>query len=115
MVDITKTRIDLIERAATELGKLVAGQNIEDEDRETIDNLVDPLIQQLAIDGVVYVDDSEGIRVEYFLPLARLLANEAAPSFGQAKNPTVQASEESYLRRLTAMRPPYEPLRVDYF
>lgn len=114
MVDIVKTRTDLIRRAATELGKLVSGQDIESEDSDTIDNLVDPLVRQLSFDDVVDVSP-DAIEPQYFLPLARLLANEAAPSFGIPKSQEIKAADEFLLRKLSSSRPTYEPLISEYF
>jgi hypothetical protein len=115
MPDITKTRTDLIERAASELGVLPAGQPLSDEDAATIGALVDPLLRQLAIDDVADVADADAIAVEHFLPLARLLANEAAPSFGAAYSLDVKLENERQLRRLAAVRPTREPQRTTYF
>ena len=115
VVSYYKTRADLARRAATELGKLVSGQDIEAEDQATIDDLIDPLVQQLSIDGVVTIGDTEEIELEYFLPLARLLANEAAQSFGIGKSGEVQAREEAVLRRLTSRKPTYETLKTNYY
>jgi hypothetical protein len=115
MVDISKTREDLIFRAATEVGALVAGQSLAAEEYETIDNLVDPLVMQLSFDGVVHVQDTNAIQPEHFIPLARLLANEAAISFGQAYSRDVKIANETILQRLTAMRPTYETLETDFF
>jgi hypothetical protein len=115
MVDVVKTRTDLIERAATELGALTSGETLASEDQNTIDNLVDPLVQQLSIDGVVDIGDTEQIPVEYFLPLSTLLANVAAPSFGQQNNPAVKFEQERILRKLTATKPTYETMTALYF
>ena len=115
MVDISKTREDLIYRAATEVGALASGQSLSAEDFATIDNLVDPLVQQLSFDGIVHVQDTDAIQPEHFLPVARLLANEAAISFGQAYSRDVKITNETQLLRLTAMRPTYETLENDYF
>jgi hypothetical protein len=115
MTDITKTSTDLIERAATELGVLPSGQPLSDEDAATVGALVDPLLQQLARDDVVDVADANAIAVEHFLPLARLLANEAAPSFGVGYSLDVKLENERQLRRLAATRPTREPLRAVYF
>lgn len=115
MVEITKTRTQLIERAATELGVLTSGQSLSDEDSDTIDNLVDPLVRSLSLDSVVDIQDTDAIEAEYLIPLARLLANEAAPSFGQQTNPQVKMDNERTLRRLSATRPTYETLRTNYF
>src|SRR5688572_18062259 len=115
MTDITKTHTDLIERAATELGVLPSGQPLSDEDAATIGALVDPLIRQLSLDGVVDVADSNAIAAEHFLPLARLVANEAAPSFGIAYSLDAKLENERQLRRLAATRPTREPLKSTYF
>lgn len=115
MVEITKTRTQLIERAAVELGALTSGDSLSDEDSDTIENLVDPLFRQLEIDSVVTVQDTQAIESEFFLPLARLLANEAAPSFGQQTSPDVKAVNERMLRRLSATRPTGEVMKSLYY
>lgn len=114
MVDTTKTRQDLIERAATELGILPANATLSDEDKTTIDNLVDPLLSELAV-SLIAIADSEAIPSEYFLPVARLLANEAAPSFGQPYSEDVKRINERMLRRLASTRPTREPVKAEYF
>jgi hypothetical protein len=115
MVDISKTREDLIFRAATEVGALVAGQSLAAEDYDTFDNMIDPLCQQLSFDGVAHIQDTNAIQPEFFIPLARLLANETAISFGQAWSRDIKIANETILQRLTAMRPTYETLESDYF
>ena len=115
MPDITRTRTDLIERAAAELGVLPAGQPLSDEDASAIGALVEPLLRQLSLDGVVDVGEPDAIATEHFLPLARLLANEAAPSFGAAFSLDVKLENEHQLRKLTAARATREPLKATYF
>jgi len=115
MADIIKTREDLIYRAATEVGALASGQSLSAEDFETINNLVDPLVQQLSFDGIVHVQDTDAIQPEHFLPVARLLANESAISFGQAYSREVKLINETQLLRITAMQPTYAPLENDFF
>ena len=115
MSDTTKTRTDLIERAATELGVLPSGQPLSDEDAATLDALVDPLLRQLALDDVADVTDTGAVPAEFFLPVARLLANEAAPSFGVAYSLEAKLENERQLRRLTATRPTRERQKGVYF
>ncbi len=115
MPEITKTREQLIERAATELGALTSGQSLTDEDSDTIENLIDPLIRSLAFDNVVSIDDTDAIPAEFFIQVAMLLANVAMPSFGQQFNPGVKLEQERQLRRLTATRPTNEPVRSLYY
>jgi hypothetical protein len=115
MPDITRTRVDLIERAAAELGVLPSGQPLSDEDSATIGNLLEPLTRQLSLDGLTDVADVNAIEAEHFLPLARLLANEAAPSFGMPYSLDAKLEIERQLRRLTATRPTRETLKTTYF
>lgn len=115
MVDITKTRSQLIERAAKDLGIIEPGETLSAEDQETFDGLVDPLIAQLSADEIVYIQDDEAIEVQYFLPLARLLANVAGPDFGSPINEAAKLQDEATLRRITSTRPSYEPQEGNYF
>lgn len=115
MVDITKTRVDLIERAATELGALPSGETLSDDDRATIDNLVDPFLLQLSLDEVADVADSDAIPSEWFLPLAGLLANIAAPSFGQQYSEDKKLTLERQLRRITATKRTGQRQQAEYF
>jgi hypothetical protein len=115
MSDTTKTRTDLIERAATELGVLPSGQPLADEDAATLGALVDPLMRQLALDDVVDIGDDDAIPAEFFLPLARLLANEASPSFGIGYSLDAKLENERQLRRLTGARPTRERQKATYY
>lgn len=115
MVDITKTRSQLKERAAKDLGIIEPGETLSSEDDDTFDGLVDPLIAQLSADNIVYIQDDDAIEVEYFLPLARLLANIAGPDFGSPINEQAKAQDERTLRRLSAARPSYERSQGEYF
>lgn len=109
MVDTTKTRAQLIERAGAAIGVKEPGEALSPEDYNTLDNLVDPLIGQLSADEIIYVQDSEEIPVEYFIPLANLLANMAGPDFGSPVNDEARARDERTLRRLASTRPTYVP------
>ncbi|WP_375790877.1 hypothetical protein ACE102_33720 [Bradyrhizobium sp. vgs-9] len=115
MVDTVKTRTQLKERAAKNLAVIEPGEALSAEDDDTFDGLVDPLIAQLAADDIIYIQDSDAIEVELFLPLARLLANIAGPDFGSPINEDAKRSDEALLRRLAAATPTYAALKVDYF
>lgn len=115
MVDLTKTRSQLKERAAKDLGIIEPGETLSAEDDETFDGLVDPLIAQLSADGIVTIQDDEAIEVEFFLPLARLLANIAGPDFGSPINEAAQMADEKTLRRLNATKPSFEVLKTEFF
>ena len=85
------------------------------EELETIGTYVEPLVEQLSADGIVTIPDTDEIPDEYFLPLARLLANVAGPRFGSAMNADAKEMDERALRRISASRPTFETLRAEYF
>lgn len=114
MPDITKTRAQLREQAATELGIIGSGQSLSAEDADTLDNYIDPLVLDLSIRGIVYIGDTDAVESEFFLPLAKLLGNEAAVSFGKQRNDGLREFEEERLRVLTQRRDrPTTFLQVD--
>lgn len=115
MVDTVKTRSQLIERAAKNLGIIEPGETLSAEDQETFDGLVDPLIAQLSADQITYIQDSEEIELELFLPLARLLANIAGPDFGSPINEEAKLRDEQTLRRFSSSIPTYQPSTGEYF
>jgi hypothetical protein len=118
-----KTRAQLIERAGINLGLVQPGEALSSEDYNTLDNLVDPLVDQLSADSVIYLQDagisgdqsSGSIEAESFLALAALLANFAGPSFGSPINDDALTRDKGLLKRISATKPTYAPLRVDYF
>lgn len=119
----TKTRSQLIERAGINLGLVQPGEALSSEDYNTLDNLVDPLVDQLAADSIIYIADagtngdqtSGAIDAEAFLSLAALLANYAGPSFGSPINDQAKDRDQGVLRRISATKPTYAPIMVDYF
>lgn len=80
-----------------------------------IDIYVEPLIAQLKADKIVTVYDKEEIPNEFFLPLARLLANVAGPRFGSPMNEDAKQIDEAALRRMSAGETTYETVRFDNF
>jgi hypothetical protein len=115
MVDTYKTRDDLKERAAKNLAIIEPGEALSTEDAETFDSLIDPLVAQLAADEIVYIADTEEIELEYFLPLASLLANMAGPDFGTAINDAAKLRDEQTLRRMASSRGTAEVLKTVYY
>lgn len=111
---MAKTQQDLIVSALQELNALGVGETPSAEDADTIRQYVEPRVAQLAADRVLYVSDVEEIPDEVFIPLAKLIANAAAPKFGQASKPEVDQAEESKLRRQSAATRS-RPARIEYF
>lgn len=110
-----KTRVELIHRAAKLLALIEPGEAPSTEDYNAIDGLIDPLIEQLAADGVYYVSDDNAIELAVFDPLSRILANIAGPEFGSAINEAAQQRDEWTLRRISAAAPTYQVLKAEYF
>lgn len=102
-MDVVKTRAQMIALAADELGILGAGQSLADEDEDKIDSRIDGLWAELSVRGVVDVGNDEAIPVEWSGPLAELLANECAPTFGIPKKDVSMAEER--LRVMTRRQP----------
>lgn len=115
MVDLFKTRAQLIERAGIDLGLVQPGEALSSEDYNTLDNLIDPFIDQLAADDVYFVSNRDEISTEIFLPLALLLANYAGPSFGSPINDKALMRDSGTLKRIASTRPTYAPLQTEYF
>lgn len=110
-----KTRQELIYLALSELGKLEEGEVPSDTSYNTVDGYVDPLIEQLSADGIVYISDPDAIEPKYFLALGWLLANACAARFGGSPDEAQKAMHERTLRRLTSAKPSGEVLKAEYF
>lgn len=115
MVDTSKTRSQLKQRAAKDLGIIEPGEALSTEDDDTLDGLLDPLVAQLSADEIIDIQDTEAIELAYFLPLARLLANIAGPDFGSPINEQAKAVDEALLRKMTATKPTLQTIKTKYF
>lgn len=110
-----KTLVELTTEAFGILTGLDPSQTPAAEDLATIETYVGPLVAQLEADQIVSIPDTDEIPDEYFMPLARLLANVAGPRFGSPMNEQAKMVDERALRRLTASKPTYETLRTVYY
>jgi hypothetical protein len=114
-MNITKTRAQLIREAADKLNIVGTGQVLEAEYAERIDNNVDPLLLQLASDGICEVVSDDAIPSEWFDSISGLLANISAPVGGKGFDPQVKLFYEMMLRRITASSPSYVVQEAEYF
>jgi hypothetical protein len=110
-----KTRAELVNKAISLLQQEGAGQSIDDEDFQTFDDAVEPIIAELSEDEVVTVGDTDAIDDAVFLPLARILMNEVGEDFGRPTDPAFRLECEARIRRVVAGKPLYTTLATDYF
>lgn len=122
-----KTAQECVYRAMTEMGRLRSGEVPDTSDYQDVLALHEPLIAQLSAEGVYYIDNSDNVAEEIFLPYCRLLACAAAPSFGVAAIATLigranaenvnslETRERAVLRVIGAKRPSREVLKGSYF
>lgn len=115
MADSVKTRDQLIYRALKNLGQVEPGEAAAAEDYAAVDDLVDPLIAQLAADNIYYISDPDEVENEVYLPLARLLANAAGPDFGSAMNEEAKQIDEALLKKMAATKPLYSVAKGQFF
>ena len=99
---MTKTRADLIAATLLLLNAIASGQTPEPEDYDTIDSLVDGKVAELNAQDIYFSSDTENFDEEYIDALATILADMAAPAYGQPRNP---ASRADAIARIRAMRP----------
>lgn len=114
-MNITKTRTQLIREAAEKLNIVGTGQVLEAEYAQRFDDSIDPLLMQLAADGIAEVVDDTQIPSEWFDALAGLLGNICAPLGGKGYDPQVKQFYELQLRRLTSSGPSYAVQEAEYF
>ena len=115
MADTIKTRAQLIERAGVNLGLVQPGEALSSEDYDTLDDLLDPIIAQLAADNIIYINNPDEIELMFFLPLASVLANYAGPSFGSPINDAALERDQRTLRRMTVADPGYGIQKATYY
>ena len=107
-----KTRAELVNQTAFDLGVLASGQTLSDEDYQAIDRHVDGVVRSLEQRSIVSVDADE-IPPEYFNHLALCVAVAARAEFGGAEIDV--AAAENQLRVMTQTGPTYATLKATYY
>jgi hypothetical protein len=111
----TKTRAQLVTRAAQKGMLIAAGQSLEAEDQALIDAAVDGVLADLNARNIVTVADESAIEIELFEWLADILYETSAPDFGKPRDYDKILFAEQRLNAINMARPTYEPLEVDHF
>lgn len=111
-----KTRQDLITATLELLNVLAAGQAPEPEDVLAIDKLINGKIAELNELDIYWSADTSEFEDQYIDPLATILADMAAPSFGQPRNAESRADA---IFRIRGMKPstyvPGSVMTAEYF
>lgn len=112
---MTKTRVQLVERALRKLGALPAGQSAAPEDALVVDDEIDGLMADLAERNIYVWGDPDQIEEAAFVHLADILANSVARTFGVQQDEVVRRAAESRLKLLDPQFLSGQPLKVEYF
>jgi hypothetical protein len=109
----TRNREQVVDRALFVLGVTPVGQTPEDDDRQVVDDLVEPLFARLNAEGVTSLTDEFGVTTElddpdaipaaWYLDVAVLLAAEAMAPLGVDALPPGYDPEMSRMRLRTVL------------
>jgi hypothetical protein len=111
----TVTRDGIVFEAAQRLNIVGTGQPLDPEYAARIDATFDPLINQLAVDGICNVVDDMNIPNVWFDGIAGLLANQCASVSGASFDPTIKGYYEGMLKRASSARATYVVQEAEYF
>jgi hypothetical protein len=79
---MSKNRTELIHRALRNLGSLPQGMTPSDEEYDSVNDLIDPMVAELNQRNIIYIADIDNINDAHFLPLGHVLAGAARSEFG---------------------------------
>lgn len=112
-MSLTHSSDELINKAASILGKYVPGEALGAVEHDTIDRCIDDVLAELS--KIVNIDRDE-IPNMLFETVARILAIYAASEFSnQPLDLAAVITHELRLRYLIAQTPTYEILKTVYF
>jgi hypothetical protein len=112
------TRTDLVHRALKNLGALPAGQTPSAEEYNSVNALIDAMLEDLLGRDIVFIEDADVIEDRYFLALGNVLAGHAAAEFGLQNDPAIAARAakgEKDLEIIASTRPTYNVLEVQAY
>lgn len=112
---MAKSKQQLIERSLQEIGVLVSGQAASAEDAKTVSDEIGPVLSKLASRDVYSFGDPDATDDEAFIPLAVIIGNSVAKSFGMEKDLVEILRAEAELRDINFVEPRGIPQDVEYF
>jgi hypothetical protein len=126
-----RSSADLVTEALASLGVLAAGQPIDPEDFNWVNEKLDSIFRKLCGLEVVYVADADNIPGAWFADLADIVAGECASKFGLVGQEFIDKVNKGLggaagveigagaaaksLKIMNRGRPTYEPLRIMNF
>lgn len=109
------TREALVLLALEELGVPGAGQTPSAEDKATVDNKLNSVMDDLALRNIYAWGNPDDIDDAAAIHLAKIMAQASARSFGQAPDETVRLLAEGRLRGLKQSIATGQAQTSDYF
>lgn len=122
-----RTSQDLITETLANLGVLSAGQPVDAEDFNYVQEKLDAIVRKLAALEIVYIPDINNIPGAYFSDLADIVAGECATKFGATPDDYVKLVKQGLgqppgsgnaamsLKQMNRGRPTGEVLPTEYF
>lgn len=115
-----KSRRDLVLRVLDVLGISAVGQAPAAEDIAAVDAQVDAVLGTLAGLEIVYVADADEIPVEWFNPIADIMAFQMTPDFGvgaeeKAAMQAKEAQAKADLKFMNRGGPTGQRITAEYF
>ena len=121
-----RTSVDLVTEALANLQVLAAGQPVDVEDFNYVNEKLDAIMRKLAALEIVYVSDVNNIPGAWFADLADIVAGECTSKFGSTPEdsaamvqkglgvpPGTGAAAQS-LKQMLRLRPTYETLQTEF-
>lgn len=109
------SREALVLLALEELGVPGAGQTPSAEDKKTIDDKLNSVMDDLALRNVYVWGDPDQIEDAAAIHIAKIMAHASARSFGQAADEAARLYAESRLRELRPYIDAGDPIRSMYY
>lgn len=73
------------------MGVLPQGQTPSAEEYNSVDALIDPMLEDLIARDIVFVEDVDAIEDKYFVHLGHILAGQCAAEFGMQNDQALAA------------------------
>jgi hypothetical protein len=112
---MAKDRQELVHRALKNLGVLPQGQSPSAEEYNSVDDLVEPMVEDLLGRDIVFLESTEVFEDRFFLALGHVLAGQAAAEFGMQNDQAIAArmvKAEHDLEKIASTRPTYNTLEI---